>query len=83
MRGEHDREGGRGGAPRGVATPKSPLVGWVGSSESPTRQRGTARLVWKPEHYQRMFDLYPSHYNCAEFCQGTISEMNGEMDTRR
>jgi mannonate dehydratase len=42
--------------------------------------RGTARLVWKPEHYQRLLDLYPSHHNCAEFCQGTIAEMDGEMD---
>jgi mannonate dehydratase len=42
--------------------------------------RGTARLVWKPEHYQRFFDLYPSHHHCAEFCQGTIAEMDGEMD---
>jgi mannonate dehydratase len=46
-------------------------------------QRRTARLVWRPEHYQRLFDLYPSFHNCAEFCQGTIAEMNGEMDTYR
>ncbi|HVG98252.1 MAG TPA: mannonate dehydratase [Chloroflexota bacterium] len=44
------------------------------------RLRGTARLVWKPEHYQRLLDLYPSHHNCAEFCQGTVAEMDGEMD---
>jgi mannonate dehydratase len=43
-------------------------------------QRGTARLVWKPEHYQRLLDLVPSHYNACEFCQGTIAEMVGEMD---
>ncbi len=42
--------------------------------------RNTARLVWKPEHYQRLLDLYPSHHNACEFCQGTISEMDGEMD---
>lgn len=42
--------------------------------------RGTARLVWKPEHYQRLLDLVPSYYNAAEFCQGTIAEMDGEMD---
>ena len=42
--------------------------------------RGTHRLVWKPEQYQKFFDLYPSHHHCAEFCQGTIAEMNGEMD---
>jgi mannonate dehydratase len=41
--------------------------------------RGTARLVWKPEHYQRFFDLHPSPNHCAEFCQGTVAEMNGEM----
>ncbi|NDF95705.1 MAG: D-mannonate dehydratase, partial [Proteobacteria bacterium] len=42
--------------------------------------RGTARLVWKPELYRKVFDLHPSHANAAEFCQGTISEMVGEMD---
>lgn len=42
--------------------------------------RGTARLVYRPELYQRLFDLYPSHANAAEFCQGTIAEMQGEMD---
>lgn len=42
--------------------------------------RGTARLVWKPELYQRVLDVVPSHYNACEFCQGTIAEMNGEMD---
>ncbi|MBI3969881.1 MAG: mannonate dehydratase [Chloroflexi bacterium] len=42
--------------------------------------RGTARLVYKPEIYQQVLDLVPSHYNACEFCQGTIAEMNGEMD---
>jgi mannonate dehydratase len=42
--------------------------------------RGTARLVWKPEIYQRVLDLVPSHHNAAEFCQGTVAEMTGEMD---
>ena len=42
--------------------------------------RGTARLVWKPEIYQKVLDLVPSPSNAAEFCQGTISEMTGEMD---
>ena len=42
--------------------------------------RGTARLVHKPEQYQRLLDLVPSYYNAAEFCQGTIAEMDGEMD---
>jgi mannonate dehydratase len=42
--------------------------------------RGTARLVWRPEHYQRLLDLVPSYYNACEFCQGTIAEMDGAMD---
>jgi mannonate dehydratase len=42
--------------------------------------RRTARLVWKPEHYQRLLDVVPSYYNACEFCQGTIAEMDGEMD---
>lgn len=43
--------------------------------------RGTARLVHRPELYQRLLDLYPSHHNALEFCQGTIAEMaDGEMD---
>ena len=29
---------------------------------------------------QRLLDLVPSHCNAAEFCQGTIAEMDGEMD---
>lgn len=40
----------------------------------------TFRLVTKPEHYQRLLDLYPSHCHAAEFCQGTIAEMDGQMD---
>jgi mannonate dehydratase len=42
--------------------------------------RGHARLVYKPELYQRLLDLYPSPSNALEFCQGTIAEMVGEMD---
>ena len=42
--------------------------------------RQTARLVYKPELYQRLLDIVPSHANALEFCQGTISEMVGEMD---
>jgi mannonate dehydratase len=41
---------------------------------------GTYRLVHKPEQYQRLLDLVPSHCNAAEFCQGTIAEMDGDMD---
>lgn len=39
--------------------------------------RGTPRLVYKPHLYQKLLDIYPSHYNALEFCQGTISEMQG------
>ena len=42
--------------------------------------RGHARLVHKPEHFQRVLDLRPSPSNALEFCQGTIAEMRGEMD---
>jgi len=37
--------------------------------------RGTARLVYTPDRYQRLLDIVPSHYNALEFCQGTIAEM--------
>jgi mannonate dehydratase len=40
----------------------------------------TGRLVYKAEQYQRLLDLVPSFYNAAEFCQGTVAEMDGEMD---
>jgi mannonate dehydratase len=42
--------------------------------------RGTARLVYRPELYQRLLDIVPSHANALEFCQGTIAEMHGDMD---
>ncbi len=42
--------------------------------------RGTGRLVYRPEHYQRLLDLVPSYHNAAEFCQGTVAEMDGTMD---
>jgi len=42
--------------------------------------RGAARLVYKPELYQRLLDIVPSHANALEFCQGTLAEMNGEMN---
>ena len=42
--------------------------------------RGAARLVYKPELYQRLLNIVPSYYNALEFCQGTITEMQGEMD---
>ena len=37
--------------------------------------RGTARLVYQPDLYQRLLDIYPSRSNALEFCQGTIAEM--------
>ena len=42
--------------------------------------RGATRLVYKPELYQRLLDIVPSHANALEFCQGTLAEMNGEMN---
>jgi mannonate dehydratase len=42
--------------------------------------RGHARLVNRPELYQRLLDIYPSRANALEFCQGTLAEMKGEMD---
>lgn len=42
--------------------------------------RGTGRLVHRPEQYQRLLDLVPNYYNAAEFCQGTVAEMDGDMD---
>ncbi len=37
--------------------------------------RGTARLVYQPHLYQKLLDIYPSHCNALEFCQGTLAEM--------
>ena len=42
--------------------------------------RGHARLVYKPELYQRVLDLAPSPSNRLEFCLGSIAEMDGEID---
>ncbi|MCX6045036.1 MAG: mannonate dehydratase [Chloroflexi bacterium] len=39
--------------------------------------RDTARLVYHPDHFQRVIDLNPSPSNTLEFCIGTISEMPG------
>lgn len=39
--------------------------------------RGAARLVYHPDHFQRVLDLNPSPANSIEFCIGTISEMPG------
>ena len=37
--------------------------------------RGTARLVNRPDKYQRMLDLVPSKASALEFCLGSIAEM--------
>ncbi len=37
--------------------------------------RGAARLVWQPRLFQKLLDIYPSHSNALEFCQGTVTEM--------
>jgi len=37
--------------------------------------RGTARLVYQPRLYQKLFDLVPSPNSQAEFCVGTLAEM--------
>lgn len=37
--------------------------------------RGTGRLIYRPDRYQRLLDIVPSHYNALEFCQGTTAEM--------
>jgi mannonate dehydratase len=38
--------------------------------------RGTARLVYQPSIYQKVFDLVPSTKNQAELCLGTLMEMS-------
>jgi mannonate dehydratase len=37
--------------------------------------RGTARLVYHPDHFQRVLDLQRSPRNAIDFCVGTVSEM--------
>lgn len=34
--------------------------------------RGVASILYKPENYQRLLDIYPSASNTCEFCQGTL-----------
>jgi len=38
--------------------------------------RGTPRLVYQPDMYQRLIDIIPSKSNALEFCLGTLSEMS-------
>jgi mannonate dehydratase len=37
--------------------------------------RQQPKLVWRPEHYQRIIDHAPSPNNKLEFCIGTLAEM--------
>ena len=64
--------GGRGGQRAPGDAPRRPAVGHAcGARPAWSGSRSTTSAC---------FDLYPSHHNCAEFCQGTIAEMDGEMD---
>lgn len=42
--------------------------------------RGTPRLVYRADLYQRVLDIAPSHHNGMEFCIGTLAEMNDGSD---
>lgn len=37
--------------------------------------RGQPRLVYQPQHYQKLLDLHPSAANTLEFCIGSLAEM--------
>jgi mannonate dehydratase len=37
--------------------------------------RGQPRLVYQPQLYQKLLDLYPSPANALEFCIGSLAEM--------
>lgn len=37
--------------------------------------RNTPRLVYQPDMYQRLLDVYPSSYNNLEYCLGSLAEM--------
>jgi mannonate dehydratase len=39
--------------------------------------RGQPRLVYQPQHFQRLLDLVPSPANALEFCLGSLAEMTG------
>ncbi|MBI5667788.1 MAG: mannonate dehydratase [Chloroflexi bacterium] len=41
--------------------------------------RDTARLAYRPELYQEILDVAPSHYNALEYCVGTLSEMVSDV----
>ena len=42
--------------------------------------RGTPRLVYRSDLYQRVLDVSPSRANGMEFCVGTLAEMDDESD---
>jgi mannonate dehydratase len=42
--------------------------------------RSNPRLLYRPEHFDDLLDLYPSTANALEFCQGTITEMLPGVD---
>lgn len=42
--------------------------------------RGTPRLVYRADLYQRLLDLAPSPHNGMEFCIGTLAEMDDGSD---
>lgn len=42
--------------------------------------RGTPRLVYNANLYQRVLDSYPSQANGMEFCIGTLAEMDDDND---
>ena len=37
--------------------------------------RGSARLVYQPDYYQKLLDIKPSYHNGLEFCIGSLAEM--------
>jgi mannonate dehydratase len=49
-----------------AAHPDDPPVPYV---------RGTPRLVYQPQLYQKLLDLQPGRANALEFCLGSIAEM--------
>ena len=40
--------------------------------------RGTPRMVYRPELYQKLIDLVPSRSNKLELCLGSLQEMQSE-----
>jgi mannonate dehydratase len=40
--------------------------------------RGTERLIYQPDYYEKLFNLVPSPNNQAELCVGTLAEMSND-----